>query len=317
MSTLVLTRSDVVRHLDALHLLADLRDAFRADALARTVVPHRAQAPVNAEGSALAAFPGAIPGVPAYSVRVRFSGPAAPGPGVVHLHDMATGELLAVMDAGHLGRLCAGVAAALAADVLARPDASRVACVGAGPLAPVLLKCLRLVRTLSHVRVYDASAPEAAAFAARMYATLSLPVRTAATVAGAVEDADIVLTARRPAPALPPQMVPPGTHVSTQGGLEQAAGGVGVALLARAKLVCDHRGLTLGQAAAGGADADVPVIHAELGEVIAGLRTGRTRPDELTAFAAAGTPLVDLAAAWQVYQLARQDTAVKRVDFRA
>ena len=52
MSTLVLTRSDVVRHLDALHLLADLREAFRAGALARTVVPRRAQAPVHAEGSA-------------------------------------------------------------------------------------------------------------------------------------------------------------------------------------------------------------------------------------------------------------------------
>jgi ornithine cyclodeaminase len=76
MSTLLLTRSDVVRHMEALTLLSELREAFRADAEARCVEPQRARAPLHAEGTAMVLFPGTLPGIPAYTVKVhaRFPG---------------------------------------------------------------------------------------------------------------------------------------------------------------------------------------------------------------------------------------------------
>ncbi len=83
MSTLLLTRSDVSRNLQALTLLTDMREAFRADALARMVAPQRTRVPLHAEGTAMVLFPGSLPGVPAYSVKVhgRFptSTPSSPG----------------------------------------------------------------------------------------------------------------------------------------------------------------------------------------------------------------------------------------------
>ena len=58
-------------------------------------------------------------------------------------------------------------------------------------------------------------------------------------------------------------------------------------------------------------------IHAELGEILAGLRPGRTSPEQLTLFCTVGLPFQDLAAAWHVYQAALGDEDVRRVDFGA
>ena len=46
-------------------------------------------------------------------------------------------------------------------------------------------------------------------------------------------------------------------------------------------------------------------VHAELAEVVAGRRPGRTREDEITIFDSSGTALQDVAAAAAVYEKAR------------
>jgi ornithine cyclodeaminase/alanine dehydrogenase-like protein (mu-crystallin family) len=46
-------------------------------------------------------------------------------------------------------------------------------------------------------------------------------------------------------------------------------------------------------------------VHAELGEIVAGRRPGRTRRDEITIFDSSGTALQDVAAAIVVYEKAR------------
>lgn len=320
MSTLLLNRSDVARNIEALTLLSDMREAFRTDALARTVAPQRARAPLHAEGSALVLFPGSLPGIPAYSVKVhaRFPGQTPAIQGVVQLNDLATGALLAVMDSGHLTALRTAVVGALAADVLARADANRVAIVGAGTQGVLSLKTLRLVRSLQHVRVYDAEPGQAEAFAARMYHELHLPVRVADSVAEAVEDADLIVTSTSARQAiLHAGMVPQGAHVTTLGADEPGRGELSAELLQRGRFVCDHRGLAVSSGAVGGAGLTEAVIHAELGEIIAGLKPGRTSAEEITVFGAVGLPFQDLAAAWHVYLGAKEDESVRRMDFLA
>jgi len=201
------------------------------------------------------------------------------------------------------------VVGALAADVLARPDATRVALIGAGPQASRHLKCLRLVRSLQHVRVFDPDPALATTFSLRMFSTLSLPTHAASSVREAVEDADIVITtgAAREGPLLP-QLVRPGTHV-TLGTDDPSRVGVTNELLERAAFFSDSRVL----AQASGAFPE-NTLRAELGEVIANTRSGRTSPEEITVFAGLGLPFQDLAAAWQVYQAARQDEDIHPVE---
>lgn len=320
MRTLLLTRSDVSRNLQAPTLLEDMREAFRTDALARTVAPQRARASLHAEGTAMVLFPGSLPGIPAYTVKVhaKFPGQTPAIQGVVQLHDLATGALLAVMDSGHLTAVRTGVTGALAADVLARPDASRVALIGAGRQAVLQLKSLRLVRSLDHVRVFDTEPARALAFATRMYQELNLPVRPADSVAEAVEDADIVITATwSRQPFLHPGQVRPGTHVTTLGADEPGKAEVSAELLRQARFVVDHRALAISSGAAGSVGLGEDALHAELGEVVAGLKPGRTSPEQVTVFAPVGLPFQDLAAAWHVYQAAQGDDAVRGVDFGA
>ena len=84
-----------------------------------------------------------------------------------------------------------------------------------------------------------------------------------------------------------------------------------------ARLIVDHRGLAVSSGAAGAVGLGEDAIHAELGEVLAGLKPGRTSAEDITVFAAAGLPFQDLAAAWHVYQSAQGDDAVGGVDFDA
>lgn len=318
MRTLLLNRSAVSRNLQALTLLEDMREAFRTDALARTVAPQRSRVPLHSEGTALVLFPGSLPGIPAYTVKVhaKFPGQTPAIQGVVQLHDLATGSLLAMMDSGHLTAVRTGVTGALAADVLARPEASRVALIGAGRQAVLQLKSLRLVRSLSHARVYDTEPARALAFATRMYKELSLPVRMADSVEEAVEDADIVVTATwSRQPFLHAGMVRPGTHITTLGADEPGKAELSAELLKQSLFIVDHRGLAVSSGAAGGAGLGEDAIHAELGEVLAGMKPGRTSPEQVTVFGSVGLPFQDLAAAWHVYQAAQGDEALQGLDF--
>ncbi|HYI00059.1 ornithine cyclodeaminase family protein [Hyalangium sp.] len=320
MSTLLLSRSEVSRNLQAVTLLEDMREAFRVDALARTVAPQRTRVPLHAQGTTMVLFPGSLPGIPAYSIKAsaRFPSSVPPLQSVLQLHDLATGALLAVMDSTQLTAVRTGVVGAVGTEVLARPDASRVALLGAGDRAVLQLKLLRLVRTLSRAFIYDADFERAAALAARMYQEMSLPVRAVDSVAEAVETADIVVASGAGGQAaLSPELVRPGMHITALAVDEQDKVELSPELIARATFVCDHRGLALSGGVGGSAGLTESSIHAELGEIIAGMRTGRTSPEQVTLFCTVGLPFQDLAAAWHVYQAAQGDEDMRRVDFSA
>jgi ornithine cyclodeaminase len=56
------------------------------------------------------------------------------------------------------------------------------------------------------------------------------------------------------------------------------------------------------------------VIHAELGEVLAGKCSGRTDATQITVFASVGLAFQDLAAGWLAYTLAQQRGIGRSVD---
>jgi ornithine cyclodeaminase/alanine dehydrogenase-like protein (mu-crystallin family) len=309
MDTLVLTRADVARHLEALSLLEQLRDDLRDRAARKAAGVQHARAPLP-EGAAVVDFPGASPGLPAYTVKVdaRFPAQEPDTRSVLQLHDLNSGALLAVMDSDHLTRLRAGLVGAIAADVLAVPGATHVALLGATPFGRVQVKSLRLVRSLKHLRVYDPSPARAHVFAHELWTALSLPVRVEDTVQAAVEDAQIVVSALGGTePLLYPGMLAPGAHVTAMGEEEDEAAGLAATLIRQSRLFCDDRERALAS----------ELLATELGEVLLGVAPGRTSPSEITLFSGVGLPSQDLAAAWQVYEGARYDEGVQRVDFGA
>lgn len=322
--TLLLMHSDVQALLNVAELLPRLREAYAGYSLSRTIparrylVPLPESAPAGSNGMVLA--PGLIDGVPAFTVKVNVKYPdQAPAiRGVVLLHDLDTGRLLAALDASHLTAMRTGTAAALSADVLARPDAGDLAIVGAGSQGEAGLHCLGQVRSLRRVRVFDAVAGKAEAFCRRLAATVSCPVEPAGSVAAAVAGADLVLTATwSRQPFLDADQIAPGAHVVTLGPDQPGKAELTAAALRRGMFVCDNRDLAVEMGALCGVGLDRRAIHAELGEVIAGRKPGRTSASQVTIFGTVGLAFQDLAAGWLVYGKALQRGLGARFDFRA
>lgn len=254
-------------------------------------------------------LPGAVTGLPAYTVKVHAKVPGgAPAiQGVIVLHELATGHPVAVLESTLLTALRTGLAGALGADALARPDASRAAIVGAGAQGVLQLEALTLVRRIEHVWAFDTVPGRAAAFAAREGTRLGLRVEAAASLEQALEGADVVVTstwAREP--FLLRGMVEPGTHVTTLGPDQPGKCEVDAGLLREALVVVDDRDLAFSMGAVGGAGLDRDAIHADLGEVLAGQHPGRTSPEQITVLGAVGLPWQDLVAVWHVYRKARE-----------
>lgn len=66
--------------------------------------------------------------------------------------------------------------------------------------------------------------------------------------------------------------------------------------------------------AVGGAGLSSAAIHAELGEVIAGLQPGRETSEQGTVFGSVGLAFQDLAAGWLAYSVAREMQLGRRIN---
>lgn len=310
MPTIILVASDVRRLLDRPALLAALRDAFAAYSTRRTIPAQRAGSPLPGEGgrTVMVVYPGLIDGIPAFTVKVNTKVPGAVRSviGSIHLADLETGEVLAIMDSVVITAERTALAGGLAADVLARPDVSRVAVIGAGVQGEAQVRALQLVRRVERVDVVDAMPERAEGYAARVGQALGIEVVVRDRVTDAVRDADVIITATwSKRPFLTRAMVRDGVHITAVGADEPAKGEVDAELIRSSLFACDDRHLAAGMGAIAGAGLGPDAIHAELGEIIAGVKPGRTSAEQITIFGTVGLAFQDLAAAWQVYGAAR------------
>ena len=263
-------------------------------------------------------FPGLLEDIPAFTVKVntKIPGAARSVVGSIHLADRETGEVLAIMDSIVITAERTALAGGLAADVLARRDVPRVAVIGAGTQGEAQVRALQLVRRVERVDVVDAVPERAEQYAARVGPALGVEVVVRDTVADAVRDADVIITATwSKTPFLTRAMVRDGVHITAVGADEPAKGEVDAALISSSLFVCDDRALAAGMGAIAGAGLGPDAIHAEFGEVIAGVKPGRTRDDQITIFGTVGLAFQDLPAAWQVYLKARELGIGTSVDF--
>lgn len=316
---LILTAADVRRLLDREALLSALRAAFAEYSTRRTIAAQRAGSALPGPGgrTVMVVFPGLLEGIPAFTVKVNTKIPGAERSvvGSIHLADLETGDVLAMMDSIVITAERTAIAGALAADVLARKETPRVAVIGAGTQGEAQVRALKLVRRVERVDVVDNIPERAERYRAQVGPALGVDVAVHDTVASAVRDADVIITATwSKTPFLTRAMVKPGVHITAVGADEPAKGEVDAELIASSLFVCDDRDLAARMGAIAGAGLDYDAIHAELGEVIAGVKPGRTSDDQITIFGTVGLAFQDLPAAWQVYNRARELGVGVRVD---
>jgi ornithine cyclodeaminase len=298
--TLLLNRTDVRELLDLDRCLAALRAGFLAPP--SPLPARRTRTDLPGPGTATALLPGLVEGVPAYTVKVNaeFPGASPALRGVVCLHDLATGELLALLDSASVTAYRTGLAAALGTHALARPGAGTVAVVGAGAQSELVLAGLRRLRPVGELLVTDVDAGRAEAFARRHGGR-------AVTGVGAADIVVVATWARNPVL----HEVAPGAHVTSLGADEPGKAELAPALLRAARTFVDDPALAEEMGALGNAGLTREDAAGTLGEVLRGM-AGRTGESEVTVYAPVGLPWQDLALSWVAYQEAR---AGVRFDF--
>lgn len=302
MLTAFLSRADVSRHLQALHLLRELREAFTNHAAAPAHDALRFN--TTPIGNPAQVHRATFPSVPAWSVTTRVASPKGPR-AFLQLHDAETGHTLAVMDAVHLSTLRASLVAALATDVLSRADAKHVAVLGSGNAASSALKTLRLVRSVEQVWLYEPEPAFNFERARRLATSMSMAIHAADSVAEAVEGADVVvLTGDVTLGEVP---LRPGVHVNVVSAETFTSPPLTLPQLTRARAFVD------------GAASDLSwgAPFTSLTDVLRANAPGRRVAEDLTLFASVSPAHLDLLAAWHVYEGARHDEALTRIDLEA
>jgi alanine dehydrogenase len=310
------------RDIEALLTMTDaitaVEEAFRQLALGAVILPPRVGIGMARHGGGGAAMPayvgGEINGLGLKLVTLYPDNPARYGLAAVQatlvLLDPCNGQLLAVMDAGALTALRTGAAGGVAARYLARQGATRATVFGAGVQGRAQLEALCAVRPIQRAWIVDRVPAAAHAFAAEMSARLGLSVAPATDLAAAVTDADVILTATTAhEPLFDGAWLQPGVHINGIGSHAPAARELDTATIQRARVVTDQTAACLAEAG----DLIIPLragaiaethIAAQLGEVILGLKPGRTAEDEITLFKSVGLAIQDIAVAAQVYRQA-------------
>ena len=227
------------------------------------------------------------------------------------LLDPKTGAPLTIMDGTWITNVRTGAGGAVAAKYLTRKDSRIVAMLGAGVQARTQLLALNEVLRIEEVRVNDLLAKKAEQYAGEMGEKLGVDVKATKEMRGAVEGADIVVTAT-PArkPILMNNWISEGMHINAIGADAPGKQELDPKILLRAKVVVDD----VEQAIHGG-EVNVPLskgiisrgdIYADLGEIVTKKKAGRTSRDEITVFDSTGLAVQDIAAGWIVYKKARK-----------
>ena len=325
--TLLLSRSEVEALLTPDACIAAVEDAFRQHALGNAPPPgilgfHGGEGSFHIKAALLTL------GEPYFAAKTNanfpHNGPRHGLPtiqGVVVLCDAEKGVPLAVMDSMALTALRTAAATAVAAKYLARDRCDTLLVCGCGAQAPAQLYALLRVRKPARILAYDSDPVKARAFADAL-AKHSVDVTAVAGLAQAIAESDIVVTCSTATRYfIEDAMVRPGTFVAAVGADNEDKQEIDPALLARCKLVTDltdqcaaigdlHHALVAGTMNRSG-------VHAQLGEVIAGLKPGRSSDDEVTVFDSTGTALQDVAASIAVYREALKRPEGRRFSFGA
>ncbi|HZU08122.1 MAG TPA: ornithine cyclodeaminase family protein [Chloroflexota bacterium] len=238
---------------------------------------------------------------------------STPGVGVrylVLLYDLREGTLLAILDADWLTVQRTAATAAVAVDLLARPEAETVGLLGSSEQARALLRAVARVRRLRRGRVFSPTPAHRERFAAELGAELGLALEPVADPETAVRDAALVLSAIRAGrePVLRAEWLAPGCHVTAISAVRPEARELDDGVWRRsAVVVVDDRahafesGDGRSALASGSLRAEAA---AELWEVACGRRPGRGDPQQVTLFKSVGTALQDLCVAAALYQRA-------------
>jgi len=326
MSVLILNKDEVEGILSMKACIDVMASAFKSLEKGESLQPLRSLMRLPTQKGLLGMMPGYtgennIFGIKAISVfPENYKEGISSHQGVILLFEGNTGQLSAILDAEVITAVRTAAVSALAANLLARQDASVLAILGAGVQGHQHLKSISLVRELSKVFVWDIADESIKAYVDSESKRIEAELIGAGTAQEAVADADIICTVT-PAkePILMQDWVKPGTHINAVGGCTPNAQELESALVAQSRLFTDCReslfnepGDFLNPKREGLITEDH--VMGDLGELLTGKVEGRESDTDITLFKSLGLAIEDIAAGYFVYEKAIETNTGTIVD---
>jgi ornithine cyclodeaminase/alanine dehydrogenase-like protein (mu-crystallin family) len=240
--------------------------------------------------------------IPAAGVKLVSVSAKAGVNAVYELLDPATGIAVARMEANYLTDLRTAATSAVATDLLARKDVKTLGVFGCGRQAVAHFAVLPRVRDFKRFLVCGSHRSHLNGFCAKMRSEFALEIEPASAEMVTRESDVICACTTSPTPLFDGNWLRPGTHLNLAGAFQPETREVDDTVVKHACVVVDTYDGALQEAG----DLLVPikngVIHrshivADLHEIAAGKKPGRTHPDKITLFKSVGCALEDLVTA--------------------
>jgi ornithine cyclodeaminase/alanine dehydrogenase-like protein (mu-crystallin family) len=230
--------------------------------------------------------------------------------GLIAVYDAEDGRPLAVLDSIDITIKRTAAASAVAAKYLARKNSSVATICGCGEQGRAQLRALHSVLPLNKIHAFDLDDRAATDLAAELSHELRIDIEPVRDLSSAIQNSDICVTCT-PADEffVGKEDVALGTFIAAVGADDAHKQEIDPALIATAKVVADslEQSCTIGDthhAIAKGLMRKEDV-YAQLGEIVAGKKSGRTTGDEIFIFDSTGVAIEDAVAAAAAYEKAQ------------
>ena len=241
--------------------------------------------------------------------------------GMLTLFDPRTGIPVAIVDATAITDMRTGAVTAIGAKYLARKNSKVLGHIGARGTAYWNVRLLDKLFNFDEIRVHSARPESRNAFGARLSHDLGKRVTVCDNWHDTVAGADIVVEAsrlREPTPLLKTEWIKPGAFVVPYGTMSAVELNLTDIM---SKLVVDDWGQCKGgqfgslRAHVETGKLSAQTLHAEMGQVVAGLKAGRENEQETILFWHRGLSLSDIALGYAMLQKAQRLGIGQRLRF--
>jgi ornithine cyclodeaminase/alanine dehydrogenase-like protein (mu-crystallin family) len=305
MKTLYIKEEEVGRLVTVSETIDVLDQAFHDQASGRAFTNPRNR--LRLPGAALHMMAGAIPGYFGYKAYAVARGKAH---FLFYLFEAQTADLLAIMEADTLGQTRTGAATGLATRLLSNPNAAEATLVGAGWQAESQLLAMDAVRGLKTVYIVNRNAERREAFIRKMQPQVKANLVAAKSAEDAARSSEIVTTITTSRdPVVKGEWLKPGTHINAAGGNALSRRELDdEAVLRSNRLVVDS--IEQAKIEAGELQSVIETGRrhwedfAELRDVVAGSKPGRSNAADITFFKSLGIAMEDVAIGKLVYERA-------------
>ena len=329
MQTLLLSDNEVKSLLSMNEVIEAVESAFKEKGLGRVQMPAKIYLFYKKYNGDLRAMPSYLEELDISAVKIvnvhpdnrtKYGLPTVMA--TIVLVDPKSGAPIAIMGGTTITDMRTGAAGGIAAKYLARKDSKVVGLVGAGAQARTqLMALLEVFGKFDEVRVWSRSKETRENFKAEMepkYGHLCNLI-TVANVEDAVKGADIVVTTTPSRePIVKNDWVSSGMHFNCIGADAPGKEELDPAILKRAKIIVDDW-----EQASHSGEINVPLskgiitndnVLGEIGEVVAGIKPGRTSDEEITVFTSTGLAIQDAATAYLAYTKALEKGIGKQIE---